>query len=150
MQCEAIMQKLLFECHSSSVSAVVGSVVLAYHNEYWRIALILFRTIDFIQIDSHRALRENEAKTLYQISGDLNPNVLKERLETCKQEFRKTHLENLCLNYQFIDTKVLSKDENEKLIQTLYGILDTHRKLLKKTKGEEKELLDFLMADMNS
>ena len=148
-RCEAIMQRLLFECHSSSVSAVVGSVVQAYPNEYWRIALILFRTIEFIQIDSYRALRENEAKTLYQISGDLNPNVLKERLGTCEQEFRKTHLENICLNYQFIGTKYLSIDENEKLIQTLYGILDKHRKLLKKTKGEEKELLEILVSRMD-
>lgn len=148
-RCEDIMQSLLFECHSSSVSAVVGSVVLAYSNEYWRTALILFRTIEFIQIDSYRALRENEAKALYQISGDLNPNVLKERLETCEQEYRKTHLENICLNYQFIGTKCLSKDENEKLIQTLYGILDTHRKLLKKAKGEEKELLEILLSRMD-
>lgn len=148
-RCEAVMQRLLFECHSSSVSAVVGSVVLAYPNEYWRIALILFRTIEFIQIDSHRALRENEAKTLYQISGDLNPNVLKERLETCKQEFRKIHLENICLNYQFVGTKCLSNKDNEKLIQTLYGILDIHRKLLRKTKGEEKELLEIQMSRMD-
>lgn len=148
-RCEVVMQRLLFECHSSSVSAVVGSVVLAYPNEYWRIALILFRTIEFIQIDSHRALRENEAKTLYQISGDLNPNVLKERLETCKQEFRKTHLENICLNYQLIGTKSLSKEDNEKLIQTLYGILDNHRKLLKKTKGDEKKLLEIQVSRMD-
>ena len=148
-RCEAIMQRLLFECHSSSVSAVVGSVVLAYSNEYWKTALILFRTIEFIQIDSYRALRENEAKALYQISGDLNPDVFKERMETCKQDYRKTHLENICLNYQFIGTKRLSNEDNEKLIQTLYGILDTHRKLLKKTKGEERNLLEILVSRMD-
>lgn len=148
-QCEAIMQRLLFECHSSSVSAVVGSVVLAYHNEYWRTALILFRTIKFIQADIHRALRENEAKTLYQISGGLNPNVLKERLETCKQEHRKTNLENICLNYQFVGTKCLSKCENENLIQRLYEILDTHRKLLKKINGNGKEQLEILVSRMD-
>lgn len=148
-RCEAIMQRLLFECHSSSVSAVVGSVVLAYPNEYWKVALILFRTIEFLEIDSHRALRESEARTLYQISGDLNPNVLKERMETCNQEYRKTHLENICLNYQFIGTKCLSEEDNEKLIQTVYGILDKHRKLLKKTKGEDKKLLEILVSRMD-
>lgn len=94
-------------------------------------------------------MRENEAKTLYQISGDLNPNVLKERLETCKQEFRKNHLENICLNYQFVGTKCLLNEDNEKLIQTLYGILDKHRKLLRKTKGEEKELLEIQVSRMD-
>ncbi len=148
-RCEAIMQRLLFECHSSSVSAVVGSVVLAYPNEYWKVALILFRTIEFLEIDSHRALRESEARTLYQISGDLNPNVLKERMETCNQEYRKTHLENICLNYQFIGTKCLSEEDNEKLIQTVYDILDKHRKLLKKTKGEDKKLLEILVSRMD-
>lgn len=148
-RCEAIMQRLLFECHSSSVSAVVGSVVLAYPNEYWKVALILFRTIEFLEIDSHRALRESEARTLYQISGDLNPNVLKERMETCNQEYRRIHLENICLNYQFIGTKCLSEEDNEKLIQTVYGILDKHRKLLKKTKGEDKKLLEILVSRMD-
>jgi hypothetical protein len=128
---------------------VVGSVVLAYPNEYWKVALILFRTIEFLEIDSHRALRESEARTLYQISGDLNPNVLKERMETCNQEYRKTHLEDICLNYQFIGTKCLSEEDNEKLIQIVYGILDKHRKLLKKTKGKDKKLLEILVSRMD-
>lgn len=148
-RCEFIMKRLLFECHSSSVSAVVGSVVSAYPNEYWRIALILFRTIEFIQIDSQRALHENEVETLCRISESLNPSVFKERMNSCMQKFRKTHLENVCLTYQFVGTKVLSNEENENLIRTLYRILDTHRKILKKIKGEEKGLLEIQLSRMD-
>lgn len=148
-RCRVIMQRLLFECHSSSVSAVVASIVLAYPNEYWQTALILFKTIDFIQDDALRAMHENEAITNYQIGGTLNLNVLNERMGTCRQEFRKTHLENICLNYQFIGTKCLSQEDNENLIKKIYGILDTHRKLLNTVNGEERNQLEILVSRMD-
>ena len=147
-QCEQVMRRLLYECHSSSVSSVVTSLVLAYPHKYWKEALILFRTVEFIEMDNHRAMNENSMESLYGICYTLNPTVTKERWETCKQDFRKTSLENVCLNYQFFgNQKELDEAQGEALIQTIYGILDEHRELLSKDKGQE--LLEILLSRMD-
>lgn len=147
-QCKQIMRRLLFESHSSSLSAVVSSLVLAYPDKYWREALILFRTVVFFTTDNQRALSENELESFYGIGYTLNPNVTKERLETCKQEFRKKTLETICLNYQFFGNQMeLSEEEGNLLIQTIYGILDEHRKLL--DKDDNLELLEIQLSRMD-
>lgn len=147
-QCEEIMRRLLFECHSSSVSAVVASLVLAYPQKFWRVALILFRTVEFIEVDNQRALNENNMESFYGIGYTLNPTVTQERWETCKQEFRKKTLENICLDYQFFgNQKELNEEQGEALIQKVYAILDEHRKLL--SKGEHQELLEILISRMD-
>lgn len=148
-ECKAIMQRLLFECHSSSVSAVVGSLVLAYPDEFWQEALVLFRVIEFIQIDGQRAMMENRTGSLYSVSEGLNSQVTKERMETTKQTFRKSHLEKICLDYQCFGSNQLTAEENETLIHHIYGILDEHRKLLDKIEGEERNLLEILLSRMD-
>lgn len=138
-QCEQVLRRLLFECKSSSVSAVATSIVLAYPQKYWEVALILFRTVEFFGVDNQRALRENSMRTLYGISSILNPSVTKERLETCGQEFRKLSLENICLNYQFFGNRPeLNEEQGESLIAKIYAILDEHRKLLKMVDNQEQ------------
>ena len=149
-QCQAIMGRLLFECHSSSVTAVVASLILAYPHQYWEAAIVLFRTIEFIQEDARRALLETEARSICGIGGVLNMNVFKERMETCAQKFRQQHIENVCLNYQFIGTKELNEEHNSELIQSIYDILDEHRKKLDKKSGQEKHLLEILLSRMDS
>lgn len=147
-QCEQVMKRLLYECHSSSVSAVVASLVLAYPNKYWKEALILFRTVEFIEIDNQRALNENNMESFYGIGYTLNPTVTKERWETCKQDFRKSSLEKICLDYQFFgNQKELDAEQGEALIQTIYGILDVHRNLL--SKAPNQELLEILLSRMD-
>lgn len=148
-ECRAIMQRLLFECHSSSVSAVVCSLVLAYPNEYWQEALFLFRVITFFQMDGQRAIMEHQAGEMYKLSAGLNPIVDKERMETTKQEFRQRNLENICLNYQCFGSNVLTVKENEALIQKIYGILDKHRELLYKVQGEGGRYLEILLSRMD-
>ena len=147
-QCEQMMKRLLLECHSSSVSAVVASLVLAYPHKYWREALILFRTVEFIAVDNQRALNENNMSSFYGIGYTLNPTVTQERWETCKQEFRKKTLENICLDYQsFGNQQELNEEQGEALIQKVYTILDDHRKLLGKDKNQE--LLEIQISRMD-
>jgi hypothetical protein len=146
-QCEQIMKRLLFECHSSSVSAVAASLVLAYPEKYWKVALILFRTVEFIEIDNHRVLNEYTMNSSYGISFSLNPTVTKERLSTCEQRFRKTSLENICLNYQFFgNQRELGEEQGNALMQTIYAILDEHRKLLD---GDGRQDLEILLSRMD-
>ena len=144
--CQEIMDRLLYECHSSSVSAIVCSLVLAYPNEYWQIALVLFRTLAFIQIDSHRALMESQAKSLYEISSSLHPDIYKERMETCEQEFRRSSLENVCLNYQFFGSTVLGDEDNNAFVEQINGILDEHRESLNHWEGDDRLLMEILVS----
>lgn len=147
-QCQQLLRRLLFECHSSSVSAVVASLVLAYPKQYWKEALILFRTIEFIEMDNQRVLHEQSLSSLYGIGYTLNPMVTNERLETCKQEFRKSTLETICLNYQYNgNQQELNEEQGKALIQTIYTILDEHRKRLKH--GANQELLEILLSRMD-
>ena len=147
-QCEQIMKLLLFECHSSSVSAVVASLVLAYPEKYWRLALILFRTIEFIETDNQRALSERTMNSVYGIGNTLNPAVVKERMETCEQTFRRSTLENLCLNYQFFgNQRELGEEDANHLIETIYTILDEHRRLLDREGNQD--LLEILLSRMD-
>ena len=148
-KCKAIMHRLLFECHSSSVSAVVGSLVLAYPNEYWQEALILFKVLGFIQTDGQRAMMEEQTGSLYGLSSGLNSKVDNERMETTKQEFRQKNLEGICLSYQCFGSNVLTKNESEAFIQQIYKILDEHRKLLDEVKGDEGRLLEIQLSRMD-
>ena len=148
-QCEGIMKRLLYECHSSSVSAVAASLVLAYPDQYWRIAMILFRNISFFQMDLSRATSENGMASFYEIGRTLNPSVTDERVETCKQAFRKSHLENICLHYQFYGSPGLTEEQNNERQQKIYAILDEHRKLLKKCEGEIRDQLEIMLSRMD-
>ena len=147
-QCEQIMRRMLFECHSSSVSAVVASLVLAFPEKYWKTALILFRLVEFIETDNQRALNEHSMNSFYGIGYTLNPLVVKERLKTCEQEFRRKTLENQCLNYQFFGNQhELGEKKGNALIQSIYDILDEHRRLLNGEGGQE--LLEILLSRMD-
>lgn len=147
-QCEQIMRRLLFECHSSSVSAVAASLVLAFPEKYWKVALILFLTVEFIETDNQRALNEHSMNTFYGCGYTLNPMVAEERMKTCEQGFRKSTLENLCLNYQFFGNQhELGEEQGNALIQSIYDILDEHRKLLDGEEGQE--LLEILLSRMD-
>ena len=146
-RCRQLMRRLLFECHSSSVSAVVASLVLAYPNKYWKEAMILFRTVEFIETDNQRLPNESQMEHFYGIGYTLNPSVTEERQKTCEQAFRKKTLENVCLEYQYFgNQQELNEEQGEALIQAIYDILDEHRKMLE---GRTDELLEILLSRMD-
>lgn len=69
-------------------------------------------------------------------------------MKTCEQRFRRKTLENQCLNYQFFGNQhELGEEQGNALIQSIYDILDEHRKFLD---GEEDhELLEILLSRMD-
>ena len=56
---------LLKNTRSASITAVVASVVLAYPDELFEVATILFKNYEFYKYDNLRAGSENSAKNLY-------------------------------------------------------------------------------------
>ena len=112
--------------------------------------MILFHNVSFFQTDLSRVNLENGMVSFYEMGGrSLNPMVTDERVATCNQAFRKSHLENVCLHYQFYGSPGLTEEQNNERLQKIYGILDEHRKLLKDCKGEARDHLEIMLSRMD-
>ena len=118
---------------SASITAVVTSVVLAYPDKFFNIALILFRTSKFFLYENIRVNSEYEVKSLSSIGYGLNyRNKIyeDERIRTCDDSHRKTSLENLAINYQFFRSEIISEDESVLRQKAIWNIIDDFYKQL--------------------
>lgn len=125
-----ILYAMLIKSKSASITAIACSIVLARPNDFYEIALCLFKTIQFFSIDSTRCFREHETKFLYGMigfGGGVEEFYAKERLATCEEKFRNNSLENLFLQYQLYGVKGFSEEQNKKFLQQLYEIIDFHK-----------------------
>ena len=128
---ENLLASILFKSKSSSISAVISSVVLANSNRTINIALALFRTKEFIYSDLIRNTNDMTVQSQYAIGYGLNGSKVyqDERLQTCEDKHRKNHLEKLFLQYQyyqFFNEKRVDKNTIEKIIKDLWSVLDNY------------------------
>ena len=148
---EYLLQDILIKSKSTSLTAIVCSIVLANPNKFYNIALILFRTIELFHIDSNRQIQEYQAKSLYGIGYGLNQDKkahADERLKTCEDEHRNSSLEFLFLNYQFSGIKDFTDEQNTNYILKLYEIIDKHKIAIEK-KDTYKNNFGILLARMD-
>ena len=120
---------LLQKSKSSSISAVVASIVLANSDKTFNVARILFKAKEFIQADFHRQIHEHSIKNLYGIGYGLNWQTQifqDERLKTCEDKHRSSSLESLFFNYQMFRTSEISEEESEKRQKILWDMLDNY------------------------
>ncbi|MDD3534140.1 MAG: ATP-binding protein, partial [Candidatus Cloacimonetes bacterium] len=96
---------LLKNSRSSSITAIVVSIVLAEPAKLFNVAKVLFRTKDLFFYDTARMQLDMQAKSLYAISYDPIGLFTNERLETCNDKHRSSSLENLALQYQLFITE---------------------------------------------
>ena len=125
---EYYLKYLLENSKSASITAVVSSIVLAFPDKTFNIALILFKTKELFEYDLPRALNEND-KGMYTLGMGLNHHNKiydEERLKTLEDKHRKTSLENLFLNYQLFRTKEVSEQVSEERQKALWKILDNY------------------------
>ncbi|HAT1881200.1 TPA: ATP-binding protein [Legionella pneumophila] len=99
---------LLKNSKSTSITAIIVSVVLANPIKMFNVAKILFQTEDFFFFDLSRMQLDMNAKGLYSMYHDPIGIFKNERLETCNQKHRGFSLENQAFSYQF-----RSHDEKE-------------------------------------
>ncbi|MBR5401687.1 MAG: ATP-binding protein [Treponema sp.] len=125
-----IKEKLIYILKNSktvALSAVVCSVVLFRYKELYSIGKILISVRDFIEMDFIRAFHEYEAKSLYEIGAyGHSLKYAKERIETCKQEFRKNSLQEIAYMYQF---KLFESEQEIQVKQRqteIYALLDKY------------------------
>lgn len=140
---------LLQKSKSSSISAVVTSIVLANSDKAFNIAVILFKTKEFIQADFHRYMEERSLKSLYGMGYGLNWQTQifqDERLKTCEDKHRNSSLESLFLNYQMFRTSEISEEESEKRQKILWDILDNYYKQLPDEDSQSEEDRVWRMA----
>ena len=120
-----VLISILLKSKSASLSAVVCSIVLAHPQDFYEIALILFRTIQFFHVDLRRQSSERKIKCLYRMATE--EFYAKERLATCEDKFRNQTLESLFLQYQYWGIKDFSEEQNTEFLRSLYDIIDEHK-----------------------
>jgi len=143
---EQSLISILQYTRSASLSSVVCSVVLAHPDKFWKVALILFKTIEFFHPDLMRSMRETEVKSLCGISFYSNPLYTRERLETCEHGFRKENLEWLFTKYQFVNICGFTGHEEQKFLDTIYSIIDYHKSKVSSLQKTEKQQREILLA----
>lgn len=133
---------LLKNAKSASITSVVTSVVIAYPDRYFAVAVILFKTIPFFIYDIQRSTNEYSTKFIYQMGYGLNyrHNIYSdERLGTLEDSQRKITLENIALKYQVVKKENDSDDEFDIKRRMLWAIFDEHYK--RKLSNTERLLL---------
>lgn len=124
-----ILKKILIESKSASLTAVVTSVVLKHYMKLPDIAIMIFSTPEFIDLDLGRTARENEAKSLARMSAGLpkpyNELYVKERLEACNDKHRSTTLENIVHAYQYCLIPGFSDEEQQEYIGKIHNLIDS-------------------------
>ncbi len=127
---ETLLKYLLIKSKSSSITAIVASAILAHPDKTFNIAKILFKIKEFIQADLVRQIKDyTEVKFLYGMGYGLNNSTkvyADERLKTCEDKHRKSHLESLFLNYQMFRSEEISEDEANNRQKELWNILDNY------------------------
>lgn len=134
---------LLKKSRSTSISAVVTSIVIAFPDKTFNVARVLFKTKDFFFYDTNRFRLDMTHKSSLSLFHGVNYRheiYEKERLNACDAEHRKIALEHLCLNYQMFSTEELSQEEFEKRQKAIWDILDEHyNQLPEKKKQTERD-----------
>ena len=125
---QPVLLKILTQSKSASLTSVVCSIVLAYPEKFYNVALILFKTIDFFHYDLIRYTKDSTARNLYSIGYGMNVSndmlYSDERIKTCEDKHRNTSLESLILNYQLFGVQGFSEKQNSEYVSKLYDIID--------------------------
>ncbi|MES2930964.1 MAG: AVAST type 4 anti-phage nuclease Avs4 [Patescibacteria group bacterium] len=118
---------LIKNSHSSSITAIVVSTVLAEPSKLFNVAKILFRTKDLFFFDSARMqLDMTHAKFSYSMAHDPTEIFKNERLQTCEDKHRNHSLENQVLNYQLFATEGESEEVTKGRQEAIWEILDKY------------------------
>ena len=150
---ESFLLKILIQSKSTSLTAVVCSVILANPEKFHDIALYLFKTIELFHLDTVRSTSEFQAKSIISIGYGLNKIkdtlYTDERLKTCDDKHRSSNLENLFFNYQYFGVKGFTEEQNSEYINKLYKIIDQHKSKISTNSESKEKSWGILLARMD-
>lgn len=149
------LKHLLLHSRSASISAVVTSVVLAYPDKLFDVALELFRNFPFFQQDNVRLSRESEAKSIVSIWAGMDARYRrheKERLATFEEPHRNRTLESLARESQFFRTEEVTEKVFQDRRAAIHRIIDDFYASLKDKdpETEENKILRLFLARIDS
>lgn len=147
------LKYLLKQTRSGSITAVVSSVVLAFPNKLFEVALLLFRNFRFFQQDNIRLTRESEAKSIVSIWAGMDERYRafeKERLATFEESHRNKTLESLIRESQFFRTDGISEKEYQKRRAAIHTIIDEMHASIKGQDPEKNKVLRLFLARIDS
>ena len=128
---QEILLRILTQSKSASLTSVVCSIVFANPDKFYKIALILFKTIELFHTDTIRYINEIQVKSVYSIGYGINKIsdtlYTNERIKTCEDKHRSLNLESLFLKYQLSGVKGFTEKQNTEFIEKLYKIIDQHK-----------------------
>lgn len=137
---------------SSTLSAVVSSIVLAHPDKYFNVAKVLFTSCEFILRDKVRSIiGESSAKTLYSFAVGFNYGHYRfeqERIKTVEDPHRKHSLEDLIFRYQFFNIGNISEEEFAIRLKEIHKIIDFHYKNLplEENQTDRDRIIRLLLA----
>ncbi|MDU7412315.1 MULTISPECIES: AAA family ATPase [Anaerococcus] len=126
---ECLLIYLLKNSKSASITAVVSSVVMAYPDKLFNVAIILFSTKEIFFYDDQRLKHFNRivhmSNTFF---GDIYKNDIFriERNESHKDIHRNRTLKQLILEYQLIQTDGINNSEFQDRKIKIWNILDRY------------------------
>lgn len=147
---ESWLKYLIKKSNSTSITAIVTSIILAHPNKFFNVAKILFSCDSLFSYDNSRArMGEHEAKGIYSIGRGLNyrnKHFEDERLKTCDDKHRGHSLENLIFNYQFFKDEQISDEEFEQRQKEIWTIIDKfYSELPEKAKETDEDIKTQLL-----
>lgn len=147
---KVLLLRILNTAKSTSLTAIVASIVLAHTNKFYEIALILFKTIDLFHTDIMRCTTEYRVESISSMGYGFNLDLENifyrdERKKTCEDGHRNLNLEHLCLHYQFHGVESFSEEQNSDFIESIFKVIDQHKSEL----NNKDDTIGILLARMD-
>lgn len=123
-----LLSYLLIKAETSAITSVVTSIVVAYPEKTFAIALELFKVKEFIESDFNRATAEH-TNNMDMSFDDISQVFSMEREAESKREHRKVSISNIMFQYQYLGEKY--KKEKfliEEIMDNYYSDIDKNPK----------------------
>lgn len=139
-----LLDEIIHEAKSLSLLGVVGSIVLAYPDEYYQQLLIMMSNLQFLKFDQSRCSSEI-ASSANNFAYYGYERLLKDRQESNALKHRKMHLaEELC--YVQFTLAQSEREEDKAKLQEVYKIVDSLWDQYDKEPEDEKLQSKFLLS----
>lgn len=122
---------------SSSITALIVSIILAHPFKLFNVAAMIFRTKEFFIYDTDRYVKDRAHKSMlvglrdnYPQRDYLEEVYQDERISACDEKHRETTLENVAWYYQFYKNDQETDEQATKRLDVIWKILDDYYALL--------------------
>lgn len=149
---ESNLLYLIRKSKSTSITALVLSIVLANPEKTFNVAKFFFQTKEFFLYDTERMVLESTASIRFSIGAGLIPEnriYEEERRDSHNKDHRKKTLEQLALMYQFFKGENVTDGEVEERQKTIWAIFDKYYDELKNASIEDHNTWRLYLARMD-